>query len=89
MSDAVRDVVAQLVERAAADPLGIVPIVRAELTNPKRIRHVMAEDLRAMLAATGGVNNDDLQLKGWTQAQINEHAREAIQLARRRAGGDA
>ncbi len=29
MSDAVRDVVAQLVERAAADPLGIVPIVRA------------------------------------------------------------
>lgn len=65
-----------------------IPIVRADLRNAERIRSLMADDMRGHLAAAGGVTHDDLVLIGWTAAQIAEHARDAIALARSRAGAD-
>ena len=66
-----------------------LPIVRADLKSAKRIRSVMADDMRGHLAAAGGVTHDDLLLIGWTAAQARDHAQHAVQLARRRAGQDA
>jgi hypothetical protein len=65
------------------------PIVRADLRNQARIRSLMADDMRAHLAASGGVTHDDLLLIGWTAAQVSAQSPHAIQLARRRAGQDA
>jgi hypothetical protein len=69
--------------------IAFAPIVRADLVNAKRIRSIMADDMRERLAASGSVDNDALLLAGWTQAQINTHATAAIALARQRAGSDA
>lgn len=72
-------------------PAGIrvVPVVRADLDGARRIRSLMADDMRERVAATGALDHDDLVLIGWTAAQITEHFTAARALARRRAGSDA
>lgn len=67
----------------------VTPLVRADLRAPDRIRRQMASDLRGRLALDGGVGAQDLELIGWTSAQIKAHAPDAITLARRLAGIDA
>lgn len=64
-------------------------LVRADLSSPRRIVDVMAEDLRELLAPAGHVTHDDLVLRGWKASQIAEHATAALERARRRAGSDA
>ena len=56
---------------------------RAGLTNAGEIRSTMADDLRELLAARGGVTEDDLQVRGWTNRQITLHATKARELAHR------
>jgi hypothetical protein len=46
------------------------PIARSTLTGRKALRR-MAEDLRSLVVTADSVTADDLQLLGWTQAQIN------------------
>ena len=56
---------------------------RAGLTNAGEIRSTMADDLRELLAAHGGVTEEDLQVRGWTGRQITLHATKARELAHR------
>ena len=47
----------------------------------------MAEDFRAFAANAGAVSADDLEILGWTSAQIALHASAARQAANSRAEG--
>lgn len=75
-------------ENAIARWSRLTPIVRADLTSPRKIRAQMAADMQSHLAAAGSVNRDDLILMGWTGAQITEHSPHAIATARRNSGQD-
>ena len=63
-------------------------IVRADLNVAIAITKVMASDMLAMLAAGGGITEDDLRRIGWTTEQIKLYAAKAVTRARRRAGDD-
>lgn len=46
------------------------PIVRSALTGRNAVAR-MADDFRRLVVTKGGVDNEDLLVAGWTQAQIN------------------
>lgn len=67
----------------------ITIVVRASLTSAARIVALMAQDLRELKAAAGGVTHDDLVLRGWKASQIAEYLTAALARARLAAGEDA
>jgi hypothetical protein len=54
---------------------------RAGLREPGAIVAQMADDLRLFAANAGSVSADDLELLGWTPAQIANHGRAATRRA--------
>jgi hypothetical protein len=60
---------------------------RAAIRDVDQIRSTMAEDLRSCSAAAGSVTDADLELLGWTSAQIATHGREATRRAIARSAG--
>jgi hypothetical protein len=50
-------------------------------------RDQMADDLRVASASCGSVTDADLELLGWTPAQIATHGRDATRRAYARAAG--
>jgi hypothetical protein len=57
-------------------------VVRSLLSGKRAIVEQMADDLRMLSASADQVTADDLELTGWTLAQINIHHRDAARLAR-------
>jgi hypothetical protein len=69
------------VDKRAAIRQSYAPVPRAELRAADTIVAQMADDLRVFAANCGSVSTDDLELIGWTAAQIAAHGT----AARRRA----
>ncbi len=55
---------------------------RAAITAKRDIVEQMADDCRVIEANRGCVTKDDMELLGWTPAQIEAHATAAAQYAR-------
>lgn len=45
----------------------------------------MANDFLAFAASAGSINQDDLEIIGWTRSQVSLHASDARHVANRRA----
>jgi hypothetical protein len=54
---------------------------RAGLRAADTIVRQMADDLRLFAASAGSVTGEDLELLGWSPAQIEKHGREATRRA--------
>lgn len=55
---------------------------RAAIDDTKQAVAQMADDFRVVVVNTGGVMESDLELLGWTPAQIEAHGKAAARLAR-------
>jgi hypothetical protein len=55
---------------------------RAAITAKRDVIEQMADDCRVIEANKGCVTHDDMELLGWTPAQIEAHAKAAAQFAR-------
>lgn len=58
---------------------------RAGLAGANIIRAQMADDFRVIAANAGAVTADDLEILGWSPAQIETHARDARRIANARS----
>lgn len=58
---------------------------RASLSTSTAVKR-MAEDMRQASQREGGITRDDLELLGWTAAQIDAHGAAARELAQSLSG---
>lgn len=56
------------------------PLIVRSLLKASDAVEQMAHDFNELVVIKGGVEADDLQVIGWTQAQINKHGSEARTL---------
>ena len=74
-------------EKRGAFRLSFRPYVdRAALAGRAAIEQ-MAEDFQTFVANVGSISQDDLEVLGWTRAQIVLHAQDARERVNRRADG--
>lgn len=59
-------------------------LVRSTLRGARAVE-VMADDLRVMVAARSAITAEDMELLGWTAAQLTTHGTEARRVAQRDA----
>ncbi len=74
-------------EKRGAFAMAYRPYLDRSMLHAGAAVHQMAEDFRIFAANAGSVSETDLEVLGWTRAQIATYASDARQAANRRAQG--